>query len=71
MRSHFCFTGNNILYVGMMGPKGPCEELIVKHTGGKQYKITYIVKESGDYMLIVRWGDEHIPGSPFCVKAGN
>ncbi|KAL5013398.1 hypothetical protein ScPMuIL_007668 [Solemya velum] len=64
-------AGNNILYVGMMGPKGPCEELCVKHTGGKQYKINYIVKESGDYMLIVRWGDEHIPGSPFCVKAAN
>ncbi|XP_041349933.1 filamin-A-like isoform X2 [Gigantopelta aegis] len=61
-------AGNNILYVGMMGPKGPCEELIVKHQGNNQYTVNYMVKERGNYMLIVRWGDEHIPGSPFCVE---
>ncbi|XP_071084082.1 filamin-A-like isoform X4 [Haliotis cracherodii] len=61
-------AGNNILYVGMMGPKGPCEELIVSHKGNNQYTINYMVKERGTYMLMVKWGDEQIPGSPFCVK---
>ncbi|XP_069142475.1 filamin-A-like isoform X2 [Argopecten irradians] len=61
-------AGNNILYVGMVGPKGPCEELCVKHQGGGIYKINYIVKEMGEYMLVVKWGPDNIPGSPFCVK---
>lgn len=52
----------------MMGPKGPCEELIVAHKGNNQYTINYMVKERGTYMLMVKWGDEQIPGSPFCVK---
>lgn len=61
-------AGVNIMFVGMRGPKGPCEELIVKHMGNNQYTISYFVKEQGEYMLIVKWGDEHIPGSPFCVE---
>lgn len=61
------FTGNNMMFVGMMGPKGPCEELCVKNQGGYVYKINYIVRERGDYMLVVKWGDQQIPGSPFCV----
>ncbi|XP_056000448.1 filamin-A-like isoform X18 [Ostrea edulis] len=60
-------AGNNMMFVGMMGPKGPCEELCVKNQGGYVYKINYIVRERGDYMLIVKWGDQQIPGSPFCV----
>ncbi|CAL1528168.1 unnamed protein product [Lymnaea stagnalis] len=61
-------AGNNIMYIGMMGPKGPCDELIVKHQGNLQYSVQYIVKESGRYMLIIRWGDQEIPGSPFAVE---
>ncbi|KAL3851735.1 hypothetical protein ACJMK2_015452 [Sinanodonta woodiana] len=62
-------AGNNILLIGMMGPKGPCEELTVKHSTSapNQYKITYIVKERGNYMLSIKWGEEHIPGSPYCI----
>nr|XP_022299044.1 filamin-A-like isoform X13 [Crassostrea virginica] len=60
-------AGNNMMFVGMMGPKGPCEELCVKNQGGYVYKINYIVRERGDYMLVVKWGDQQIPGSPFCV----
>lgn len=60
-------AGSNMMFVGMIGPKGPCEELCIHHKGGNTYKINYIVKERGDYMLVVKWGEEHIPGSPFCV----
>ncbi|XP_036366037.1 filamin-A isoform X2 [Octopus sinensis] len=61
-------AGVNIMFVGMRGPKGPCEELVVKHLGNNQYNVSYLVQEVGEYMLMVKWGDDHIPGSPFCVK---
>ena len=60
--------GNNILYVGMKGPKSPVDELTVKFIGNNQYTINYTVKQQGQYILIVRWGEEDIPGSPFAVE---
>ncbi|KAG5671669.1 hypothetical protein PVAND_001857 [Polypedilum vanderplanki] len=61
-------AGNNILYVGMYGPKGPCEECFIKHTGRNNYNVNYLVRERGDYILIIKWGDDHIPGSPYRVE---
>ncbi|XP_070164422.1 filamin-like isoform X3 [Polyergus mexicanus] len=61
-------AGNNILYVGIYGPKGPCEEVFVKHTGRNNYNVSYLVRERGEYILIVKWGDDHIPGSPYKVE---
>ncbi|XP_065372295.1 filamin-A isoform X3 [Calliphora vicina] len=60
-------AGNNILYVGMYGPKGPCEEFSIKHTGRNNYNVSYLVRDRGQYILIVKWGDDHIPGSPFQI----
>ncbi|POI31885.1 hypothetical protein CIB84_004364, partial [Bambusicola thoracicus] len=60
-------TGSNMLLVGVHGPTIPCEEVSIKHLGNHQYNVTYVVKERGDYVLAVKWGDEHIPGSPFHV----
>jgi filamin len=60
-------AGNNILYIGIYGPKGPCDEVVVKHTGRNNYTVNYVVRERGDYIVIVKWGDDHIPGSPFKV----
>ncbi|KAL7979831.1 hypothetical protein Chor_008169, partial [Crotalus horridus] len=40
----------------------------VKHMGNRVYSVTYTVKEKGDYILIVRWGDEAVPGSPYQVS---
>ncbi|CAB3375901.1 Hypothetical predicted protein [Cloeon dipterum] len=60
-------AGNNILYVGVYGPKGPCEEVYIKHLGRNNYQVNYVVRERGDYIVIVKWGDEHIPGSPYKV----
>jgi len=60
-------AGINILMVGVMGPNLPCEEVHVKHRGRSQYHVSYLVREPGDYLLIVKWGDEHVPGSPFQV----
>ncbi|MGH0157328.1 UNVERIFIED_CONTAM: hypothetical protein FKN15_069828 [Acipenser sinensis] len=60
-------AGTNMLMVGVHGPKTPCEEVYVKHMGNRMYNVTYTVKEKGDYILIVKWGDENVPGSPFHV----
>jgi len=60
-------AGYNMLMVGVMGPKLPCEEVNVKHIGRSQYSVSYLVHERGNYVLIVKWGDQHIPGSPFHV----
>ncbi|XP_069507070.1 filamin-A-like isoform X2 [Ambystoma mexicanum] len=58
-------AGNNMLLVGVHGPKTPCEEIVVKHLGNRVYNITYLLKDNGDYVLVVKWGEEHIPGSPY------
>ncbi|XP_067325489.1 filamin-C isoform X6 [Anolis sagrei] len=61
-------AGTNMLMVGVHGPKTPCEEVYVKHMGNRVYNVTYTVKEKGDYVLIVKWGDEGVPGSPYQVN---
>ncbi|XP_048033232.1 filamin-B isoform X2 [Megalobrama amblycephala] len=61
-------AGQNLLFVGMHGPTVPCERLTIIHMGGHQYRINYAVKERGKYILAVKWGDEHIPGSPFHIS---
>ncbi|TMW41838.1 hypothetical protein DOY81_013082 [Sarcophaga bullata] len=60
-------AGNNILFVGIFGPKGQCDEVVIKHVGNNVYKVTYQVEDPGDYLLAAKWGDEHIPGSPFSL----
>uniref|UniRef100_A0A8C1UGN7 Filamin B n=1 Tax=Cyprinus carpio TaxID=7962 RepID=A0A8C1UGN7_CYPCA len=60
-------AGKNMLLVGVQGPLTPCEEILVKHMGNMQYNVSYVLKERGNYILAVKWGDEHIPGSPFQV----
>ncbi|KAG7270234.1 hypothetical protein CRUP_013951 [Coryphaenoides rupestris] len=60
-------AGQNMLMVGVRGPQVPCEELLVRHVGGGQYNVSYLLKERGGYLLAVKWGDDHIPGSPFRV----
>ncbi|XP_021916472.1 filamin-A isoform X3 [Zootermopsis nevadensis] len=61
-------AGNNILYVGVYGPKSPCEEVFIKHMGRNNYQVNYVVRDRGEYIVIVKWGDDHIPGSPFKVE---
>ncbi|XP_073814789.1 filamin-A [Musca autumnalis] len=61
-------AGNNILFVGIFGPKGQCDEVVVKHMGKNVYKVTYQVDDPGDYLLAAKWGDDHIPGSPFSLS---
>ncbi|XP_030633099.1 filamin B a isoform X3 [Chanos chanos] len=60
-------AGKNMLLVGVHGPHTPCEEIMVKHMGSMQYNVSYILRERGSYVLAVKWGEDHIPGSPFHV----
>lgn len=63
----FDSSGRNMLLVGVDGPKVPCEEILVKHLGNRLYNVSYQLKEKGEYILVVKWGDEHIPGSPYHI----
>jgi len=62
-------AGNNVLYVGVYGPEIPCDEVVIKHQGDKRYSVSYIVHQKGEYIIFVKWGDDHIPGSPYRVVA--
>ena len=57
-----------MLSVGIAGPKTPCDEVLIKHQGRNKYLVNYTLKERGNYVLIVKWGDQHIQGSPFLVQ---
>ncbi|KAJ8002627.1 hypothetical protein DPEC_G00160850 [Dallia pectoralis] len=61
-------AGSNMLLVGVHGPRIPCEDVYVKHMGNRLYTVTYTVKDQGNYTVIVKWGDESVPGSPFSVN---
>ncbi|CAL1273258.1 unnamed protein product [Larinioides sclopetarius] len=62
-------AGNNLLFCSVYGPKGPTDEVHVKTIGKNLYQVNYTVKEKGDHIVVVKWGDDHIPGSPFKVEA--
>uniref|UniRef100_A0A3Q1AZC9 Calponin-homology (CH) domain-containing protein n=1 Tax=Amphiprion ocellaris TaxID=80972 RepID=A0A3Q1AZC9_AMPOC len=62
-------AGTNMLMVGVHGPHAPCEDVYVKHMGNKLYNVTYTVKDKGSYTVIVKWGDDNVPGSPYKVVA--
>ncbi len=61
-------AGNNILYVGVYGPVTPCDEVVIKHLGQKRYSVDYVVRERGKYIIFVKWGDDHVPGSPYHIE---
>lgn len=61
----FSRLGHSILFVGLYNPKGPCEEVQVKHTGKNTFTVNYYIRERGEYTLLVMWGENHIPGRPF------
>ena len=42
---------------------------MIKHQGEKRYSVSYIVHQKGEYIIFVKWGDDHIPGSPYRVVA--
>ncbi|KAL8615195.1 hypothetical protein ACOMHN_029211 [Nucella lapillus] len=61
-------AGNNMMFVGMMGPERPVDELVVKFVGSSKYSVSYKVTMKGRYILVLRWGDQDLPGSPYNVQ---
>lgn len=61
-------VGNNILFIGICGPDGQCDEVAVKHLGENVYHVIYRVHRRGPYVIVAKWGDDHIPDSPFALK---
>lgn len=62
-------AGTNILYVGVYGVKTKCDEIITKYMGNNQYQVSYCIKGKGNSnVLVVKYGDEHVTGSPFHVE---
>ncbi|KAM7537033.1 hypothetical protein Aperf_G00000060482 [Anoplocephala perfoliata] len=60
-------AGNDVLYVGVSGPIVPCEEVNIKHLGDNLFSVQYSVRDRGRHYIMVKWGEMHIPGSPFIV----
>uniref|UniRef100_A0A6G1SDR5 Filamin-A n=1 Tax=Aceria tosichella TaxID=561515 RepID=A0A6G1SDR5_9ACAR len=62
-------AGFNMIYVSFLGPnRNTIHECSVKHMGGQIYEVKYTCKDKGDAMLMVKYGDEQIPGSPFKLE---
>jgi len=60
--------GCNLLLVGVLGPGGPCEEVSVRRVSNTQtYMVSYCPSVAGQHMIVVKWADQHITGSPFHV----
>jgi len=58
-----------MLVIGIAGPNVPCEQLHAIHMGRLKYMVKYQLSQPGNYKMIVKWGDEHILGSPFNIVA--
>ena len=47
---------------------GTIVEAVVTETNTSEYNVTYTPKMSGDHGISVKWGEQHIPNSPFTAK---
>ena len=66
---HVLFSGQGLLTVGIITPKGnPVEELTYKKQRGTTIQVNYKSSEKGEHTLTIRWGQDEIPGSPFTIK---
>ncbi len=44
------------------------EQVVIKHQGNKVYSVDYVVREKGKYIIFVKWGEDHVPGSPYHIE---
>lgn len=64
------FSGDQrrLLFVAVMTPSGPSDDVSIKYLGSGKYLVEYSVKEHGTCFVHVKYGDEDAPGSPFAVE---
>ncbi|CAP29958.1 Protein CBG10541, partial [Caenorhabditis briggsae] len=61
-------AGQNLLMVGVVTTKGPCEEVVVRHQGQGHYVCSYRIPERVKGFVFIKYGDKEIPGSPFAIE---
>ncbi|KAI6216017.1 Filamin-C [Aphelenchoides besseyi] len=61
-------AGSSLLFVGVVTSRGPSEEVSVKHRGSGQYDVTYKIPERTRALVLIKYGDREILGSPFTVR---
>lgn len=62
-------AGHGMLNIGMVSSNGnPAAELSYKATSKNVYTLSYKVNETGEHTLMILWGEDHIPGSPFIIN---
>ena len=59
--------GNGMLEVCGAGEFVPVKSMGVEHNGDYTFNIKYLLDESGETKISVKWHGVHIPGSPFTV----
>lgn len=62
------FSGENLLFVGVLTTKGPCEEVTVRHVGSGRYVVTYRIQERIKGFIFIKYGETNVPGSPFAIS---
>lgn len=64
-------AGFALLSVAIVSPKGlPVKELSCKKQKPGIYQCIFTPDEKGEHQLVVRWGQDDVPGSPFLLKIG-
>ncbi|KAI2800805.1 hypothetical protein BLOT_012377 [Blomia tropicalis] len=58
-------AGNGGLGLGIQGPTEPKVKCLDNRNG--TCTVSYIPEDGGDYDITVKFGDQHVPGSPFTV----
>ncbi|EFO87325.1 hypothetical protein CRE_31441 [Caenorhabditis remanei] len=61
-------AGTNLLMVGVVTTKGPCEEVVVRHQGSGHYVCSYRIPDRVKGFVFIKYGDKEIPGSPFAIE---
>ncbi|VDN01002.1 unnamed protein product [Thelazia callipaeda] len=61
-------AGENLLFVGVLTAKGPCEEVTVRHLSDGKYAVTYRIQERVKGFIFVKYGEANVPGSPFAIS---
>lgn len=57
-----------MLFVGVVTSRGPSEEVSVKHRGDGQYDVAYKIPDHTRALVLIKYGDSEILGSPFTVR---
>ena len=59
-------AGENVLFVAVLGTGGQ-EQVHVKHKEDNKFMVKFMMREHGNHILYVKWGEQNIPGSPFLI----